>query len=77
MTMTLTSSAAKSALVTGKVPADSGTTFLRLRLPAMASGGMIMKKRPKSMVRPSVVLNHLVLAPRPPNAEPLLAAPDE
>src|SRR4051794_14111305 len=77
MTMTPTSSEEKSALVTGNVPADAGITFLRLNDPAMASGGMIMKKRPNSIATPSVELNHLLLALRPPNADPLFAAADE
>ena len=56
ITITPTSSVVNSGVVTGNVPSDSGIRFLRLRLPAIASGGMIMKKRPKSIVRPSVVL---------------------
>ena len=46
----------KSGVVTGNVPSDGGTRFLRARLPAMASIGMIMKKRPNSIASPSVVL---------------------
>ena len=67
----------KSGVVTGNVPGDGGTRFFRPRLPAIASGGMIMKNRPKSIVTPIVVLYQSVFALRPPNADPLLAAPDE
>ena len=77
ITITPTSSAAKSGVVTGKVPSEAGTIFFRLKLPAIASGGMIMKNRPNSIVRPSVVLYHLVFTEIPPNAEPLLAPADE
>ena len=74
ITITLTRSAVKSGVVTGNVPSEAGICFLRLKLPAMASGGMIMKNRPNSMATASVVLYHLVFALRPPNAEPLLFA---
>ena len=77
MTMTPTSSAENSGVVTGNVPSDAGTCFLRLRLPAIASGGMIMKNRPNSIAKPSVVLYQCVFTLMPPNAEPLLAAADE
>ena len=46
----------KSGVVTGKVPSDGGTVFLRARFPAIASIGIIMKKRPTSIVMPIVVL---------------------
>ena len=49
MTMTPTSSAENSGVVTGNVPGDGGTRFLRPRLPAIASIGMIMKNRPNSI----------------------------
>src|SRR5262250_3291453 len=77
MTMTPTRSPVKRGVVTGKVPSDGGMCFFRPRLPAIASGGMIMKNRPKSIVRPSVVLYQNVLTLMPPNADPLLAAADE
>src|SRR4029077_3847226 len=70
--MVETSSPAKSPPVTGKVPADSGTIFFLARLPAMASTGIIMKKRPRSCAVAVVVLYHMVFALIPPNAEPLL-----
>ena len=77
ITITPTSSAVKSGVVTGNVPSDSGIFFFRLRLPAIASGGMIMKNRPNSIVSPSVVLYQCVFTLMPPNAEPLFAAADE
>ena len=75
--MTPTSSAENSGVVTGNVPSDGGTRFLRPRLPAMASGGMIMKNRPNSIARPSVELYQFVFTLMPPKAEPLLAVADE
>jgi hypothetical protein len=41
MTITPTSSELKSGVVTGNVPSVGGICFFRLRLPAIASGGMI------------------------------------
>src|SRR5207244_7216567 len=76
MTMTPTSSAENSGVVTGNVPADAGTRFLRPRLPAIASIGMIMKKRPIGIAIASEMLYHFVFAVRPPNADPLLPVPD-
>src|SRR5579863_6065825 len=58
--------------VTGKVPTDGGTYFLRARLPAIASIGTIMKKRPASIVNPRVVSYHGVFTVNPANADPLL-----
>ena len=66
----------KSGPVTGKVPADSGTFFLAASEPAIPRIGISMKKRPKNMSNPSVVLYQSVLAFRPAKAEPLLPAPD-
>ena len=62
MTITPTSSVAKSGVVTGNVPSDGGTCFLRPRLPASASIGMMIMKRPISIAMPIVVLYHFVLA---------------
>ena len=61
----------------GVVPADldGGTIFFRARLPAIASIGIIIMKRPISMVMPIVVLYQSVLAEMPAKAEPLLPAP--
>src|SRR5215469_7931422 len=61
-------------VVTGKVPRDGGTYFFWARLPAMASMGMIIKKRPTSMVTAPETLYQLVLPFSPPNADPLLPA---
>ena len=78
MTITLTSSAVNSGVVTGNVPSDGGTCFLRPRLPAIASGGMIMKNRPNSIVSAERRVVPVACSTlRPPNAEPLLPAPDE
>src|SRR2546425_5078088 len=77
MRTTLTSSALKSGVVTGNVPDDGGTRFLRPRLPAIASIGMIIMNRPMSVAAPIVELYHGVLAFSPANAEPLLPVPDE
>ena len=49
-------STVKSGVVTGNVPSDGGTYFFFARLPAIASMGMIIKKRPISVSSPSVVL---------------------
>src|SRR5262245_7019443 len=76
MTMTLTSSAENNGVVTGNVPGDGGTRFLRPRLPAIASIGMIMKKRPINIAKPMVVLYQLVFAVSPPKADPLFPVPD-
>ena len=40
----------------GKVPADGGTIFLATNEPAMARVGMITRKRPINMAKPSMVL---------------------
>ena len=50
--------------------------FLRARLPASASIGMIAMNRPRSIAMPSVVLYQGVFAERPAKAEPLLPVPD-
>src|SRR6266850_4409660 len=72
ITITLTSSVEKSGVVTGKVPSDGGTVFLRARFPAIASIGMIMKNLPTNIVMPIVVLYQSVFAEMPAKAEPLL-----
>src|SRR5439155_24612018 len=76
MTMTPTSSAENSGVVTGNVPAEGGTRFLRPRLPAIASIGMIMKKRPIIIASASEMLYHFVFVVSPPKAEPLLPVLD-
>jgi hypothetical protein len=57
---------------TGKVPALGGEACLPASDPASAMMGTIMRKRPMSMARPSVVLYQGVLAVRPAKALPLL-----
>src|SRR5262249_32164327 len=54
--MTAASRATNVTECVARVPADSGTDFFRARLPAMASKGMIMRKRPISMASPPVTL---------------------
>ena len=56
MMITPVRSTVKSGVVTGKVPSDGGTCFLRARFPAIASIGMITKNRPMSVLRPIAVL---------------------
>ena len=63
---------ANSGVPVGNVPEVAGAFCLRTSDPAMASTGMIRKKRPISIERPSVVLYQSVLPVSPPNAEPLL-----
>ena len=55
---------------------DGGTSFLRPRLPASASIGMMIMNRPSIIAKPIVVLYHLVFADMPAKAEPLLPVPD-
>src|SRR5262249_30303898 len=76
MTITLTSSALNRGVVTGKVPGDGGIGFFRPRLPASASIGTIIRKRPASVAIPIVTLYQRVFALRPPNADPLFPVPD-
>src|SRR6185369_14071807 len=76
MRITLTNKPANSGVVTGKVPSDGGTVFLRTRLPAIANVGMIMKNLPMSIFTPRVELYQSVFAFRPANADPLLPAAD-
>ena len=65
-----------SGVVTGKVPNDGGTSFLVARLPATASIGTIIRKRPISIAIPIVVLYQYVFAEIPANAEPLFPVAD-
>ena len=62
---------------TGKVPVLAGTSFFCASDPAMAMMGTIIRKRPKSMAMPRVVLYQGVLALRPAKALPLLPTADE
>ena len=50
------SNSEKVLVSVGNVPADAGTYFLRARLPAIASSGTIIRKRPLSIAIPSVRL---------------------
>src|SRR6266545_1499233 len=74
ITTTPSKSTVNSGVVTGKVPRDGGIYFFCARLPAMASMGMIIMKRPTSIVIAPVVLYQDVLVVSPAKAEPLLAA---
>ena len=65
-----------SGVVTGNVPSDGGTYFFCARLPAIASIGMIIRKRPISMVKPPAMLYQGVFVVSPAKAEPLLPACD-
>ena len=58
---------------TGNVPTLGGEIFFCTSEPASAMIGMIMRKRPINIARPSVVLYQGVLAVSPPKALPLLA----
>ena len=76
MMMTLTKSVVNNGVVTGNVPKLGGTVFLRPRFPANASIGIIIRKRPKSIAMPIVVLYQYVFAEIPAKAEPLLPVPE-
>src|SRR5262249_38192288 len=69
-------STVNKGVVTGKVPSEGGTYFFWARLPAMASIGIIIMKRPTSMVTAPVVLYQRVLVVSPANADPLFPADD-
>src|SRR5579863_10232431 len=69
-----TRSVLKSGVVTGKVPADSGTVFFCARFPAIARIGITAKNLPKSIATPVAELYQSVLGLRPANADPLLPA---
>src|SRR6476646_4055067 len=75
--MTPSKSKVNNGVVTGNVPTEGGTYFFWARLPAMASMGMIMKKRPTSMVMAPAVLYQGVFAVKPAKADPLLPAWEE
>src|SRR5208283_3399612 len=67
MRITLISSSVNNGVVTGNVPSDGGTYFFCARLPAMASMGTIMKKRPSNMVMPvAVSYQGVLMGPSPP-----------
>src|SRR5579872_7118664 len=75
MMITLTRRTVNNGVVTGKVPGEGGTIFLLARLPATASMGTIIRKRPISMVNARARL-YQRFAPRPAKADPLLPAPE-
>ncbi len=72
MTTTPTKRPANSGVSVGNVPALAVTRFFRTMLPAIASSGTIIKKRPISIEIPSVVFQYGVFAEIPANALPLL-----
>lgn len=74
--ITLIKSSTNENVVTGNVPNDGGTILLRAKLPAIANTRIIMKKRPRSIENPMLVLYQSVFAFNPPKAEPLFAVPD-
>src|ERR1700749_1412443 len=76
MRMTPTSRVVNSGVVTGKVPTVAGMLFFAARLPAIASIGISIRKRPANIATPSVELYQCVLVLSPANAEPLLPVAD-
>ena len=71
---TPSSKPAKSVESVGNVPAVTGTRCLRTSEPAMASAGMIRRKRPTSIDSPWVIVYQSVPVLIPPKADPLLLA---
>ena len=47
------------------VPADSGTNFLFARIPAIATGPMIGRKRDTKITKPVLTFQKILLAVRP------------
>src|SRR4249920_2464884 len=58
------------------VPADSGTNFFLARIPAIATGPIMGRKRESSMTRPQVMFQNGTPSPRPSKPDPLLAEED-
>src|ERR1700744_2893766 len=58
------------------VPADSGTNFLLVKIPAMATGPMIGKNLPMKITRPVDTFQKILFAVKPASPEPLFAALD-
>src|SRR5579872_3091909 len=56
-----------------RVPALSGMYFFLARMPAMATGPMIGRKRDNSITVPQAIFQKGVLSPRPSKPDPLLA----
>src|ERR1700679_3438572 len=73
---TKTSRELNSGVVTGKVPADSGTNFLSPSLPALSRICNTAKNRTNRVVNPIVVLYQSVLPLNPANPDPLFPVPD-
>lgn len=67
-----TSRKVNSGFSVRRVPAVAGTGCCSASEPARARTNTMGRKRPSSIARPVVVLNHWVLAFRPAKAEPLL-----
>src|SRR6185437_12214719 len=63
----------KVAVSVLSVPADSGINFLLASIPAMATGPMIGKNRPRKMTKPVLTFQKILLAVSPAYPEPLLA----
>ncbi|MNV99419.1 hypothetical protein D3C71_1947750 [compost metagenome] len=57
-----------------RVPADSGMYFFEASNPAMATGPMIGRKRPRINTKPVTTFQKMLLSPRPSKPEPLFAA---
>ena len=47
------------------VPADSGTNFLLANIPAMATGPIIGKKRPRDIIMPVLTFQKMLFAVSP------------
>src|ERR1700743_96210 len=71
MRITPTSRVVNSGVVTGKVPTVAGMLFFAARLPAIASIGISIRKRPAEIAKPSVELYQCRLALGQREAEPL------
>src|SRR5271163_1344662 len=74
--ITPTRSTVNNGVLTGNVPAEGGASFFCARLPATASIGTIIRKRPTSIATVIDRLYQCVLAFRPANADPLLPVAD-
>ena len=58
------------------VPADSGTNFLLARIPAIATGPIIGRKRDTKITKPVLTFQKMLFAVSPLIADPLFAATD-
>ncbi|MNY44828.1 hypothetical protein D3C86_1798870 [compost metagenome] len=57
-----------------KVPADSGMYFFEANNPAIATGPMIGRKRPRISTKPVSTFQKILLSPSPSKPDPLFAA---